>query len=544
MKPFERLGKPGPKRILLISPCSEKEMADRYFMSPPLGVIRLAGFLAARGHHAEYFDPNVHVVTGKGLSVFEKIAEKDWDIIGFSSLDETLVTDMQNMHHAHKANPSALIIAGGIEAQFNYQTILDKAPCSVVIIGEGEIPMLSLANGEPPHQIPGIVIKNAAAPLSQELFNEATTAIEWENLPYEVYWDHYVTRYGDSITELNMQEIHTVRVFSRNRCPVGCKFCSSTNQLTWGSDGAVPVISTTEENLVSVIKRIRESHPRVKTIYLTDDDFCINKRSVERFCDQVIAEDFGELSFMCFGRATDLHPDILRKMKAANFRRIIIGVESFSQAVLDDMNKRCDVGEVHQVLKTCREIGLKPHINIILVTAETKLWDIEQSVEWAMYYLLNEYVHAAIIPAIRPLKGTDYFEEYSDYKTKMVPIAGTRYMVKVDEMIWAKDPIVRDLQARYCSGLKDEIELQVKANGIAHPTGNTLAMFSLMYMKMLLADVKREYEINDSPTFPFDNKYRLSAAAEFDNYLEKRKTMLETSVKLKDVDFSRRVGNV
>jgi len=535
---------PGPKNILLFSPCSEKEMADRYFMSPPLGVIRLAGFLTARGHNAVYFDPNVFIVTGKGKSVDEKLAEMDWDIIGFSSLDETLVTDILNIHKARKLHPNALIVAGGIEAQFNYQSILDKSPCSAVIIGEGEIPMLKLANGEPPHSIPGMVFKTPAAPLSQELFNEATQTIPWEHLPYETYWDHYVERYGDSITDLNQQEIHTVRVFSRNRCPIGCKFCSSTNQLTWGSDGTVPVISTTEENLIGVIKRLVDAHPRIRTIYLTDDDFCINKRSVERFCDQVMKEDFGDLTFMCFGRATDLHPDLLRKMKDANFRRIIIGVESFSQAVLDDMNKRCDVSEVHTVLQTCKEIGLKPHINIILVTPATELQDIEQSVEWAIYYLSNEYVHAAIIPAIRPLKGTDYFEDYSNYKTTVTPVDGTRFKVKIDEMIWADDPIVRELQARYTAGWKEEIDLQIKANDIAHPTGNTIAMFSLMFMKMLLRDIKKEYGIADTTLLSIDNKDRLKSEQALEKYMESRERLIAQEVAENEIDYSHRAGNV
>ena len=513
-------------------------------MSPPLGVIRLAGYLSKYGHNAEYFDPNVFIVTGTGVSIDQKLAADDWDIIGFSSLDETLITDIQNMYKARKINPSALIVAGGIEAQFNYQTILDKAPCSIVILGEGELPMLKLANGVPPHEIPGIVLKNAAAALSQEVFNEATMGIRWEDLPYETYWDHYVERYGDAITETNVQEIHTVRVFSRNRCPIGCKFCSSTNQLTWGSDGNVPVISTTEENLIEVIKRVVVSHPRVKTIYLTDDDFCINKRSVERFCDQVIAEDFGDLSFMCFGRATDLHPSLLLKMKEANFRRIIIGVESFSQTVLDDMNKRCSVSEVHEVLDTCYEIGLKPHINIILITPRTELHDIELSVEWALYYLLHERVHAAVIPAIRPLKGTDYFEEYHDFKTEMCTIPGTKYSLKVDEMIWADDPIVRELQARYCDGLRDEIQLQVKAHRIAHPTGNTIAMFSLMYMKMLINDVKQEYGITSAPEFPFDADYQSRVENEFADYIRKRNGLLNVKGNVAEVDFSRNAGNV
>lgn len=509
-------------KILVISPCSEKHMADKYFMSPAPGVVRLASFLKMKGFDASWFDPNLHLVTGQGPDLEEMLLLKEWDIIGFSTLDETLPTDIQNMYVAHKLRPKAMIVAGGIEAQFNYQTILDKTPARAVIIGEGEVPLLMLAQGKPWHEIPGMVFKNIAQPLSQEVFNEATLSIPWEELPYEPYWDHYVAKYGDKMTPTNEQEIHTIRIFSRNRCPVGCKFCSSTNQLTWGSGKAVPVLSATEDNLIDVVKRIRKGHPRVKTVYLTDDDFAINKRSVIRFCQKAVEEDFGDLSFMCFARATDLTHEVLTWMKKANFRRLVIGVESFSQPMLDDMNKRCDVDEIHEALELCHELDIKPHINIILVFPRTTLEDIERSIDCALYYLKKDYVYCGVISAVRPLKGTDYHEEHAEYMSQVVPIPGTKFHLKIDDMIWAEDPHVREVQEQYWNGIDDEVISQVKMAGIVHPTGDNVAIFSLMYMRMLIRDVRAKYGLA-CPPMPEVERFRLpEIEAEFERYLEER----------------------
>ena len=57
-----------------------------------------------------------------------------------------------------------------------------------------------------------------------------------------------------------------------------------------GSGQKVPVISASEDTLIHNIKRVVEAHPRVRTIYLTDDDFCIVKKSVIRFCEKIIKE--------------------------------------------------------------------------------------------------------------------------------------------------------------------------------------------------------------------------------------------------------------
>ena len=110
-----------------------------------------------------------------------------------------------------------------------------------------------LADDVPWQNIPGIVVKNLAKPMNQELFNEATCGIEWEKLPYEDYWNVYKKIYGNKWNSDIEKEVNTVRIFSRNRCPIGCKFCSSTAQLTLASGGKVPVISTTESNLISVV---------------------------------------------------------------------------------------------------------------------------------------------------------------------------------------------------------------------------------------------------------------------------------------------------
>ena len=94
-------------------------------------------------------------------------------------LDETLLEDIKNIYLAKKLNRS-LLVAGGVEAQFNYQQILDKTPCKIVILGE-ESPY-GIANEHHYNEIPGIVVKNPAKALSQELFNEATDSIPWEKI--------------------------------------------------------------------------------------------------------------------------------------------------------------------------------------------------------------------------------------------------------------------------------------------------------------------------------------------------------------------------
>lgn len=500
-------------RVLLIGPHSNKENAERAFMTPALGIVRLAGYLNAHDHEAEVFDPNLRMLTGDGPGLEELFSKNAWDFIGFSVLEETLVNDIQNMHLAHQICPKAKLVAGGIEAQFNYQTVLDKSPCEYVILSEGELALLALVNGEPIENIRGIVFKSNSVPLSQELFNEATATIEWEKNAYEKYWDFYLTKYGDKATPENLQEIFTIRVFSRNRCPIGCKFCSSTNQITWGSGSSVPVISATEETLIDTIIRIKKVHPKVKTIYLTDDDFCIDRRSVIRFCRKAIEQDFGDLSFMCFARASDLTDEMCTWMKKANFRRLNVGIESFSEKVLEEMNKRCDVAKNHAGLAMLKRHDIKPFMNMLLTTPGSDLDDLEVTVDNALLYAADPFFHVGVTLGVKPLKGTDFFEEHVDFLSGLEPIPGTKHFIKRDDLILANDPQVRWLQLKYWNTVDAVIEKNIQMNDVRHTLGANVSLYKLQYVKSLIEESRSRGGKSGpgSSKEPENNTYKLDS---------------------------------
>ena len=186
----------------------------------------------------------------------------------------------------------------------------------------------------------------------------------------------------------------------------------------------VPVISASEDTLIHNIKRIIDSHPRVRTIYLTDDDFCINKRSVIKFCQKIVEEKTKntipkKMSFMAFCRASDANEEMFEWMSKAGFRRLNIGIESFSDKVLKEMNKRCTKEENHFSLKIAKKIGIRAFLNIIATTPDSTLEDVEKTVDGALKYAQDPFFHVGVVMGIKPLKGTDYFETYTDYKTRV-----------------------------------------------------------------------------------------------------------------------------
>jgi len=482
-----------PKKILLVSPTSEGTMSKVKWLTPPLGIVRIAGYLNSHGHHAEWIDLNYCNAARDG-KLEDKLKEKKWDIIGFSVLDDSLVNDIKNMWIAKKLCPNALFVAGGIESQFNYQTILDKSPCKIVILGEGEIPMLLIANEVPLEEIPGIVFKRDAVPLSKELFWEATKSIEWEKIPYEKYWDFYIEKYKDQLDEKRINEIHTIRIFTHNYCPFGCTFCSSTRQLQAASGKAVKLVDIDTESLIQLLERIKKAHPRVRTIYFTDDNFLLNKEKVIKFCQEVIKKDLN-LSFICFARVSDLSDDILKWLKKANFRLLNIGVESFSQKVLDEIRKRYNAEEIITKIKLVKKYGIHPFISVILITPESTLDDVEITVDKTIELIEDGTVTASVALACIPLKGSTMHEKYHDFATEIIEVPGTKYTIKRNYNILANDPYVREAQLRFFGGINKEIEKYMKEKGVSHVPSSVQALIRLKFMKKIINDIRKEYNL-------------------------------------------------
>lgn len=483
------------KKILLVSPTSEKTMSEVKWLTPPLGILRLAGYLNSRGHKVDWIDTNFNIVTGKGTGLEKKFKEEDWDIIGFSVLDNSLVNDLENMYLAEKLCPKALLVAGGIEAQFNYQAILDKSPCKIVILGEGEVPFLMLANDEPLEKIPGIVARNDAVPFSREAFFEATESIDWEKIPYEKYWDFYVKKYEGQLDKKKSEEIHTIRIFTHNYCPFGCTFCSSTHQLASAAGKlGVPLVDIEANALLDLITRIKKAHPRVKTIYFTDDNFTVNSAKVVKFCQEATKKKLG-LSFICFARVSDLNDEMLSWMSKAKFRLLNIGVESFSQKVLNELNKKYDVSQTEERIRLVKKHGIHPFVSVILITPESTLDDVELTVDRTMKLAEDGTVTASIALAIIPLRGSTMYEKYHDFSTEIINIPGTRHTVKRHYNILANDPHVREAQLRFYGGINKEIEKFINERGISHVPSATQALIRLKFMKQIIAEIRKHHNI-------------------------------------------------
>ena len=413
-------------RVLLVGPY-DPTCGEYTFLAPPLGVWRLAGVLSAVGVAAHVFDPNC--CDGDTEDAFEKCLMQDvWDIIGFSTTGMTLRFDLGLAHLARRLSGRALIIAGGMEATFNPETLFRLGPFDLIILGEGERPLLDLVErlrrgaptvgmaGTARMDSQGVVQRLSQPALSRDAFRDATFQTPYERMPYRRYWDKLARAYRlhelpvKAEREARLSEIQAVRLNTLNYCPMGCTFCSSTNFLNEAQGGTARIARLDADECLSMIERIVAVLPDVRTIIFQDDIFVFTAdHRIEPLCDRIVAAKRRgdmppDLQFISTNRIDAMDDRRLAAMKSAGFRILGFGVESFAENILVEFNKAHIWRFITPNLRAALGLGITPFLDLILSSPRCQLKDVRENITMALEWLLKG-CEAGMYPYVIPFAG-------------------------------------------------------------------------------------------------------------------------------------------
>jgi radical SAM superfamily enzyme YgiQ (UPF0313 family) len=418
--------RPDPS-VLLIGPYDPKG-GEYTFLAPPLGVWRLAGVLRQAGITVDVFDPNCCDQSPEAaLEII--LRERAWDIIGVSTTGMTLPHDLALAHLARRVRGNAHIVAGGMEATFKPESVLTLGPFDCVVLGEGEQPLLEMVErlrlGYALSDIPGTTfpirdggLRRLPQPaLGREALRDAIFATPYEQMPYQQYWTRLEHAYGvgrlpvKAEREARLAEIRSVRLITLNYCPMGCTFCSSTNFLHAAQGGHTARIARLDEHeCLTMIKRIVAAHPGVQTVIFQDDIFTFtqDKRLLALCAEIVSAKAAGELpvslQFISTNRIDAMTTERLAAMRAAGFRVLGFGIESFAPSVLKEFNKAQIVPFITPMLDAALALGITPFLDMILTSPRSELNDLALNLRSALQWI-ERGCEVGIYPYVIPFSG-------------------------------------------------------------------------------------------------------------------------------------------
>lgn len=462
----------GSPSVLLIGPY-DPHCGEYTFLAPPLGVWRLAGVLEAAGVRTRVFDPNCcRDAPQKALE--RELLSEEWNVIGVSTTGMTLRYDLELAHIVRRMAPRAVIVAGGMEATFRPDLMFELGPFDLVVLGEGEHPLLELVarlragralggiTGTAERTCDGRILSIPQSALTREQLRDAIYSTPYEKMPYAAYWERLESAYrigalpSKAAREAHLAEIRSVRLITLNYCPMGCTFCSATNFLH-EAQGSVASISRLEaDECLHMIERIVRAHPGVRTIIFQDDIFTFTRdKRILPLCEGIVAAKQAgripaNLQFISTNRIDAMTPERLTAMRRAGFRVLGFGIESFSQRVLAEFNKAQIHRHIEPMLTAAVATGVTPFLDLILSSPHATLDDVAETLQQA-YRWLRAGCEIGMYPYVIPFSGAAFAKDPSlAPHTHFVrrEIAGTNLSWQQPAKILPIDPHVTDVILR------------------------------------------------------------------------------------------------
>ena len=416
----------GPPSILLIGPY-DPHCGEYTFLAPPLGVWRLAGVLESAGFEARVFDPNCCREPPQ-RALERELRNQAWDIVGVSTTGMTLRFDLELAHLVRRVSPAALIVAGGMEATFRPDLTFALGPFDLVVVGEGERPLLDIAAriragsglggiaGTVERTRDGKLLSIPQRALNREELRDAIYSTPYEKMPYSAYWERLESAYrigalpSKAAREAHLAEIRSVRLITLNYCPMGCTFCSATNFLHQAQGSVASVSRLEAHECVTMIERIVAAHPRTRTVIFQDDIFTFTQdRRILPLCEAIVAAKHSgripaHLQFISTNRIDAMSAERLGAMRRAGFRVLGFGIESFSPKVLAEFNKAQIHRHIEPILSAAVALGVTPFLDLILSSPHSSVEDIGHTLREA-YRWLRQGCEIGMYPYVIPFSG-------------------------------------------------------------------------------------------------------------------------------------------
>jgi anaerobic magnesium-protoporphyrin IX monomethyl ester cyclase len=341
-------------KVLLIDPPFPERPWDINWLTqfPPKGLMYIAAYLRNAGIKVSVFDTKQMQYEKPSLlrrSIKEiqevvklKVKEDSPSIVGITSTTISYIPATKIAKAAKEASPKAKVVIGGVHVTFTSKDTLKECPwIDIVVRGEGERPMLQLAEGVPLEKIDGIsfrkngkIIENPVGPL-----------LSPEEIPIPAY------------DMLDMTKYSYVVLMCTRGCPFACSFCELPK-----IHGKM-IRHRSVEAVTKELKLALSLNPNLEIRY--EDEFMgTNPKRTLKILSVIKKNRVGQ--FRAATRPDTLNEEVLQALKAAGCTNLYIGMESGSDKVLKINKRGFNSAKILQIAKMFKKNKMLFHSGFIL----------------------------------------------------------------------------------------------------------------------------------------------------------------------------------
>ena len=345
----------------------------------PLGVAYLNGVLRANGFPVECI--NLNFVQGSVSDIIchaVKDLKPDIVMCGGTVLEYIAITDV--FKAARNVNPYIVTIAGGPGVSAEPILFSEMLDCDYSIVGEGEITLIELLTAlehkNDMFEIAGLVYKNEreyikANPRCAIESLDSIPFPSFEGLGIESLFEIQKNKYRYLHTDYCFDNIpRTVPMTISRACPYSCKICFRS----LGNKYRTRSFDNFFAELEFWIKKYN-----INSFILHDAIFGVNENYVLEFCQRVKKY---KMNWVAQARAKIASVKVLSAMKSAGCRSVLFGFESYSQKILDDMNKKMSYTDLDRAVTNTAKVGIRFYSNLLFGAEADDNETFETSFNW------------------------------------------------------------------------------------------------------------------------------------------------------------------
>jgi radical SAM superfamily enzyme YgiQ (UPF0313 family) len=387
------------ERVALINPNYVTKSITDKFTLPALGLEYLA---------ANILDlVSVKIINGKvrNLNIKQIMKElKDFnpDVVGISCCYTIGINFALKIARESKRLGYSTVL-GGWHPNFEHAEILKYQFVDLIVRGEGELTFREVIENKDLENIKGISYKN-----NGEIVNNPDRPLikDLDKLPFPARSLRHKKSYFQAF-QMPIDVIETSR-----GCPHRCIFCN----IHLFYRGSYRVKSP--ERVIKELKIISNQNRHIN-VFIVDDNFTANIKRVERICDLLIEEGI-QLDLICQSRIDVIkkHPQIIKKMAKAGFWLFFLGIESFSQKSLNNIQKKTQFRDILEAIKIL-------HNNDILLIGSllvgSKLDEKEEDINQMIKIVKKLRIDFPLYSIMTPLPGTQFRRDLIENNYEISP---------------------------------------------------------------------------------------------------------------------------
>ncbi len=336
--------------------------SDRNWALASIGPAYIGAYIRQQGHEASLLRVPLDETA---VSLLEKINKKKPDVLALSLTSRQWLRAREIVRDLRK-KINIPVIAGGLQATYDPETVITSVGFDYVCLGEGEEAMAELLGflerGEKilPNSIQNIWVRGGPKPSVRPPFPSL------DSLPFMA-------------RDLLDEQEGVVHICTQRGCPFPCSYCAaaSTLELYEGSEYGR---RRSCQNVIDELSDIKKNGS-LSFVIFEDDTFTIDRKWIREFCRQYRVE-IG-VGFSLNARVETMTLEMIEELAEAGCQYIVYGVESGSYSVRKNiMNRPVTNERFLEVFNWSKRFGIHIIANFMLGVPGEHKQDVDMTLDF------------------------------------------------------------------------------------------------------------------------------------------------------------------